>query len=187
MQETAGKAIDTDEELARKIQAGDKELFGELVGRYQKKLENYGKKLLFTPQDLEDTVQEIFIKAYQNLQSFDPKRRFSPWIYRIAHNEFVNKGKKFSRQLVDYFDFDTFFPHPKTTTTPATELEKQELKTKAEQLLLGLDSKYREPLYLHIYEDLDYKEIADVLKLPISTVGVRIMRARKMLQAKIQD
>ncbi len=182
MQKAVSDQQDTDEQLVEKIQRGDKEQFGILVERYEKRLTAYGKKLLYNPNDIEDTVQEIFIKAYQNLLSFDPKRKFSPWIYRIAHNEFINKGKWFSRQLVDYLDFDLLFPHPKTASTPATDLLDLETKKLAETLMENLDPKYKEPLYLNIYENMDYKEIADVLHIPVSTVGVRIMRAKKLLQ-----
>jgi RNA polymerase sigma-70 factor (ECF subfamily) len=186
MSHTGQATEDTDEELVKKIQDGDKELFAHIVSRYEKRLMAYGKKLVFNPADLEDTVQEIFIKVFQNLLSFDPTRKFSPWIYRIAHNEFINKGKKFSRQLVDYFDFDTLFPHPTTSTTPFSELERKELRERMDVSIEKLEEKYREPLYLFTIENMDYKEIADVLHLPVSTVGVRIMRAKKLLADQLK-
>src|SRR6267154_1169184 len=103
---------ETDEHLALAVQGGAADKFGEVVARYQAKLLRYARKFLLDPEDAQDIVQDIFIKAYENLQSFDVARRFSPWIYRIAHNEFVNALKKRqARRTVFAFDIDTLFPH----------------------------------------------------------------------------
>ncbi len=80
----------SDEQLAVLVQNGDKEKFGVLMERYQGKLFRYGKKFLSNEDNIEDVVQDVFIKTYQNIQSFDSTQRFSPWIYRIAHNTYVN-------------------------------------------------------------------------------------------------
>lgn len=172
----------TDEEVARRVQKGDAAGFETLVERYRQRLLRYGGKLLFNQTDLEDIVQEVFIKAYKNLKSFDPDRKFSSWIYRIAHNEFVNHGKKFSRQLIDYFDFEVILPPLTSQRRPESDFEKEELKVVLDKHLSKLDSKYREPLMLHYLEDLDYKEIADILRVPVSTVGIRIMRGKQQLK-----
>src|ERR1043166_6670972 len=104
--------MDTDEQIALAVQAGTTERFGELIERYEAKLLRYVRKFLLDPEDAQDIVQDTFIKAYENLQSFDASRRFSPWIYRIAHNEFVNAlKKKQSRRTMFTIDFDTLFPH----------------------------------------------------------------------------
>ena len=84
----------TDEQIVMKVQAGDTESFRVLVERYEPKMHRYAKRFLFAADDAKDLLQEIFIKTYVNIKSFDSERRFSPWIYRIAHNEFVNALKK---------------------------------------------------------------------------------------------
>ena len=83
-----------DEELARGVQQGNLYLFGLLVERYEHKMMRYARRFLFGYHDAEDMVQEVFIKAYTNIRSFDSTRRFSPWLYRIAHNEFLNALRK---------------------------------------------------------------------------------------------
>src|SRR6476660_6356685 len=104
--------METDEQIALAVQAGATERFGELIERYEAKLLRYARKFLLDPDDAQDIVQDTFIKAYENLQSFDSCRRFSQWIYRIAHNEFVNALKKRqSRRTTFTIDFDTLFPH----------------------------------------------------------------------------
>jgi len=125
----------SDEDAARAVQNGDAEVFSVLIARYETKLRRYARKFLVNKDDIDDTLQDIFIKAYEHIQSYDPHRPFSPWVYRIAHNELINT----------------------------------------------LDPKYRAPLVLYFYEDMDYKTIADVLRIPVSTVGVRINRAKKQL------
>ena len=89
----------TDEEIAALVQAGDQAVFGLLLERYEEKLMRYAKKFIPDQDDANDIVQEIFIKAYINIKSFDIKRKFSPWIYRIAHNEFLNAIKTLAQAL----------------------------------------------------------------------------------------
>ena len=83
-----------DEEIARRVQEGDIESFGLLVGRYEAKITRYAGKFLLNGEDDKDLAQEVFIKAYVNIQSFDANRKFSSWLYRIAHNEFINAIRK---------------------------------------------------------------------------------------------
>ena len=84
----------TDEAITKRVQQGDVEAFALLMDRYEKKITRYARKFLSQPDDVKDIVQDVFVKVYVNIKSFDVKRRFSPWIYRIAHNEFVNALKK---------------------------------------------------------------------------------------------
>jgi RNA polymerase sigma-70 factor (ECF subfamily) len=83
-----------DEEIVFQVQSGKVELFGVLIDRYEKKMARYAAKILNNLDDIQDVVQEIFTKAYVNIKSFDVKRKFSSWLYRVAHNEIVNVFKK---------------------------------------------------------------------------------------------
>ncbi len=176
----------TDEQLALAVQRGDAESFGRLVERYQAKMLRYAYKFLLAGNS-EDAVQEVFIKTYQNINSFDATQRFSPWIYRIAHNEFINHLKKSGREHLSFFDPDTFFPHPVAKETAEGETERNQAKQIVEASLEKLDSKYREVLVLYYLEELSYKEISDVLKIPVATVGVRIKRAKEALKAVVKE
>lgn len=172
----------TDEDIARAVQAGESERFGELIERYQDRLMRYARKFLLDPDDAEDVVQDVFVKTYQNINGFDPSRRFSPWIYRIAHNEFVNELKRRqSRRIVPVFDFDTVFPHLTAEETSDRAALDAEVRAALEKHLDAVDPKYREPLVLYYLEEMSYKEIADIMQIPVSTVGVRLARARKVL------
>ncbi|PCH92054.1 hypothetical protein COB80_00920, partial [Candidatus Kaiserbacteria bacterium] len=99
----------TDEDIVQRVQSGDTEAFALLIELYEKKITRYANKFLYNYQDREDAVQDVFIKAYQNIQSFRSGERFSPWIYRIAHNTFLNVVRKQSREKVSFFDTDQLF------------------------------------------------------------------------------
>jgi RNA polymerase sigma-70 factor, ECF subfamily len=174
--------ITKDEEIVALITSGDKELFGELIDRYESKLTRYVKRFTQQTEDVSDIIQIVFIKAYTNLQSFDTSRSFNSWIYRIAHNESVTFLKKQSNGKVSFIDFDTFFPHPFAKEEADDETLKREMREMLETSLSGISPKYREVLILYYYEELSYQEIADVLHIPTATVGVRIKRGKESLE-----
>lgn len=173
---------DTDETIALSVQNGNTDAFGELVERYEEKLMRYARKFLRDPDDAKDIVQDIFMKAYENIQSFDATRRFSPWIYRIAHNEFVNELKKRSKGPVFGIDFDFMFPQLIAYETADSGALERDVRAMLERFLDELDPKYREPLILYYFEGLSYKDMADILHIPTSTVGIRLARGKGMLQ-----
>ena len=174
----------SDEALALRAQAGDADSFGTLVERFEPKLLRYGRKFLSGREDIQDIVQDIFIHAYQNIRSFDAHRRFSPWIYRIAHNTFVNALRKNSRNPVRFFgfEFDTFVPHPSHEAVREPEAEQKEMRELIEKGLAKISPAYSEILILYYLEEMDYSQIADVLRIPPGTVGVRLARARAAMK-----
>jgi RNA polymerase sigma-70 factor (ECF subfamily) len=175
----------TDEDIVRQVQAGNRELFGELVRRYEPRMARYAHKFLFQGDEVKDVVQEVFIKAYINIQSVDATRKFSSWLYRVAHNEFINAGKKRKRLPFFTFDLDALVPHLTARETAEGPLVAREMKEMLEGSLGELSLKYKEPLILYYLEELTYQEIADILRIPISTVGVRLARGRAALAALV--
>ena len=172
----------SDEEIAHRVQEGNTEDFGMLMDRYVHKLSRYGRKFLSNDDHIEDMVQEIFIKAYEHIQSFDSNQKFSPWIYRIAHNTYANELRRKSRIPVSFFDFDVLVSYAVDTNTPEHEQERQEMKKIVDQGLEQLPSRYREIVILYYIDDFGYKEISDILHIPIGTVGVRLRRAKESLK-----
>jgi len=176
-----------DEELVPLIIKGNKELFGELIDRYEQKLTRYVKRFTQHPDDVSDIVQIVFVKAYTHLQSFDCDRSFNSWVYRIAHNESVTYLKKKSNEKVSFIDFDIFLPHPFAPEESDTKTISRELNELLETSLSKISPKYREVLVLYYYDDLSYQEIAEVLHIPTATVGVRIRRAKASLEKTLID
>ncbi len=171
----------TDENIASLVQMGDIDAFGILINRYQGKIMRYGNKFLSRYEDRQDSVQDVFLRAYENIQSFNTKQRFSPWIYRIAHNIFVNVIKKHGREKLSFFEPDSFFAKSLPDDSK-DQYEFSQLGNDMDKALSLLSPKYREPIVLYYFEQKDYKEIAEILHISISTVGVRISRAKKQLK-----
>jgi len=170
----------TDEEIARLVQSGDIGAFGALMNRYQIKLLRYGHKFLSSDKGaMEDAVQETFLKAYQNIRDFDVSRKFSSWIYRIAHNEFINILKRKHQETSSFFSTDILFPHPAAKEKTDQPAEDNLTRAMIDKCFDQLPIKYREPLLLYYFEQLSYEEIADVLRIPVSTVGVRLKRGKE--------
>ena len=172
----------TDEEIAILVQKGDNQQFGVLVERFEAKMRRYSAKFLFDLHDGEDAVQEVFLKAYTNIQGFDPSRKFSSWLYRIAHNQFIDIIRKKGNEPLPFFDPDTIFPHPIAKDDPVKEVSDKEIAKMLNQCLDKLDPKYRETLILYYFEDMDYEAIADVMRVPKSTVGIRLKRSKIILK-----
>ena len=174
--------VETDEALAIRVQGGDKAAFAVLMERYEGRLLRYGNKFLTEREDVVDIVQEVFISVYQNIKSFDEAQKFSPWIYRIAHNAFVNGLKKKSRNPFVMLDFDALLSHTVSEDPLQGEREQEEIQKMIDAGLDQLSAKYKEILILHYLEEMSYREIADILEVPIGTVGIRIKRAKEGLK-----
>lgn len=175
-------SLSSDEELAQCVKRGEKDAFGVLVERYEKKLLRYGNRFLSDGEDVKDIVQEVFMSVYQNIQSFDDAQRFSPWIYRIAHNAFVNGLKKKSRNPFVLLDFDALLAHTVYKDPAEDEREQKEMRVMIDKGLNAISQKYKEILILYYLEEIPYKEIADILKVPVGTVGIRLRRAKIALK-----
>ena len=177
----------SDEEIVKSVQKGDTESFGRLMERYEAKIARYARKFLSNPDNITDLVQDVFIKAYVNIRSFDAERKFSSWLYRIAHNEFVNALKKQKREVFHLFDADTIFPHPVAEETADSETNRREIKKEINRCLGKILPKYREVLILYYFDEMSYEEISDVLRIPVATVGVRLYRGKEILRKLCED
>lgn len=171
----------SDEEIAHLVQLGEIELFGILIERYEEKMKRYARKFLADSEDINDALQEIFLKVYKNIKSFDKKKKFSTWLYRIAHNELVNILKK-KKSVLSFLDLDMFLPAPFDYKSFEQDIDRKEMEKILDKCLDRLEPKYKEPIILFYFENLSYQEIADILEIPVSTVGIRIKRAKEKIR-----
>jgi RNA polymerase sigma-70 factor, ECF subfamily len=159
--------------------------YGILIARYEAVLGRYVRRLLGSHgQAVEDVMQEVFIKAYVNLNDFDAARPFAPWIYRIAHNEamsFLRKGRS-GPQVVTGEDAQLFLDRVADPDDPAQALWRSQSIANLHHSLAGLDRRYRDVLVLRYLEEKSYDEIADILQLPPGTVATYISRGLKQLR-----
>ncbi len=179
----------TDEEIALFVQKGKKDHFELIIIRYTDKLNRYLSKFLSNNEDKEDILQDVFVKCFVNINNFDTDQKFSPWIYRIAHNEAINLIKKNSNRpfSFDIFDEALSFAHPKAKEDSESDSEKILIKKYLDSILEDIDTKYKEIIVLYFYEDFSYKDISDILKIPISLVGVRIQRGKKEIKKILEE
>lgn len=178
----------SDEEIAYLVQQGNKEIFGEIIVRYEKKLKRYGERFLSSRDDIDDIVQDTFIKAYLHIKSFKTSARLSPWIYRIAHNAFANELRRRSRFAFIPFEFegDTLFPTLIASDRSDDYALSKEQVEMMDSVLQKLSPKEREIIHLAIFEEMTYETIADILHIPIGTVGVRLYRAKQKIKQEIK-
>lgn len=172
----------SDEKIVGLIVAGDKEKYGEIIERYQGKLFGYIKNLTNqNTMEVEDLVEDTLISAYQNLNGFDTSKKFSSWIYRIAHNKVVDffKKKQIKSQEID--SGDEILEIGKQKLIEELEIEK-ESKVVVNKAVENLEIKYKEVILLYYFEEKSYEEISDILHIPVSNVGVLLYRAKILLK-----
>jgi len=178
----------TDEELV-KLTLERQGYFAYLMDRYTKPLLRYiGRISNKSGDDAEDLLQDIFIKAYRNLNGFDDKLKFSSWLYRIAHNHVISDFRKRKARLEDVsWSYDDEFLNNLKADFDLNDI----VNTKFDQEIVGkvlykLDLKYREVLELRFWEQMSYREISDVLKKPEGTIATLINRAKDNFRKEIK-
>lgn len=167
----------TDEEIVKIVRSNDQEAYAFLIKRYEKKLTRYASYLVNDENLAADIVQESFIKAYINLNSFNLKKKFSSWVYRIVHNQamtLISKNKQ-HQPIDDAFEVES-------GVSLEDDLLKKELAKRIHDCLKQMSVLYKEPLSLFYLEEKTYEEISDILRIPTGTVGTRINRAKAMVK-----
>jgi len=167
----------SDEEIIEKVKTNNHDFYAIIISRYQKKLLRYANTIINDTNKATDIVQESFIKAYVNLNSFNSKMKFSSWLYRIVHNEAINVTKRFRREVLMPEDFDF-----SSEEDIEESFVKKEIKNKVDICLKKKPIIYSEPLSLFYLDERSYEEISDILRIPIGTVATRINRGKKILK-----
>ena len=171
----------SDSDVVKIVRTRDKELYAEIIKRYQKKLMRYASYIMGDMQMAADVVQEAFIKAYINLNGFDAKKKFSSWMYRIVHNEAMNMLSKHKKQVPMNDDVEY-----ESGVDLEDEFIKSELISRTHHCLEQMPIIYKEPLSLFYLEEKSYEEISDILRIPMGTVGTRVNRAKAIMKKLCQ-
>lgn len=165
-----------DRDLVGKCLTGDLESFGGLVERYQGPVFRVVLQMVSSYEDAQEVSQQVFMKAFEHLRSFDPSRRFFSWIYRIAVNECLNhvqRRKHFEPVSNEQQD---------VRRNPLQSFEASERSRRVREAVMSLGESYREVIVLRHFLSLSYQEIADTLQLPEKTVKSRLFSARQLLK-----
>lgn len=179
----------SDEKLVA-LSLDDHLAFSILVDRYKDKLLNFIRRMSgLSVEDSQDVLQNIFLKVYLNLNSFDDYLKFSSWIYSIARNQIISNYRKnkvrpegnlikINESLIERLVFD--FNIEK-------ELDIKILNQQIFSVLNELKDKWREVLILRFFEEKDYNEISDIIKKPSGTVASMLSKAKKEFKDKYQN
>jgi RNA polymerase sigma-70 factor (ECF subfamily) len=182
-----------DHELVLRAQRGDKRAFGMLVDKYQRKLSRLLSRMIRDQSEIEDVVQESFIKAYRALPNFRGDSAFYTWLYRIgintAKNHLVSLGRRptvsTDIELEDAENFDSG-NELRTMETPETALMTKEIAQTVNDTVASLPEELRTAITLRELEGFSYEEIATMMNCPIGTVRSRIFRARETISLKLK-
>jgi RNA polymerase sigma-70 factor (ECF subfamily) len=166
-----------DQALIAATLAGNREAFGELVGRYQRAVYHLAARTLRDPTEAEDATQEAFFKAYRALQSFRPGAKFSTWIfticYRLCCDRLARRKRLSGDELPDRAD---------PGAGPALLAERNDEARRLRAAIDLLPEKYRTVITLYHLQGKQYDEIASVLNLPLGTVKTHLFRAKEQLR-----
>ncbi len=168
----------SDEELASEIAEGARSLFEELISRYSMRLFYFLRHRTESDQDIEDLVQETFLKAFKGIDRFDPERKFSTWLYTIATREAVSHHRA-NKKMKHNPAGTSSLPGPEEVV-----IRKEESQNIWE-LATTLPKKEYEALWLFYAEEMPIKDIARVTKKSPITVRVLLYRARSKLAERI--
>ena len=177
----------TDEQLLADYRSGDKQSFAALVARYQRELFHFLVRFLGDRAAAEDVFQETFLQIHQSAEQFDPQRRFRPWLFTIAANKArdlirsqarrptnplqasINPGDEESGEFIDLMQ--------SVENAPDQPMERQELQQSVHQTVMGMPEHLREILLLSYFHQFPYKQIGDILDIPLGTVKSRLHAA----------
>jgi len=173
-----------DVDLISKCLNGDNDAFSGLVTRYKKLIYSVVYNMINNKQDVNDIVQEVFIKIYSALDKYNPEYKFSTWAVRIATNCCLDILKK---KRIDAVSIEEKIGVSDSVDTPEDEYIKKEKRKRINDELNRLPEKYRVPLILFHKNGLSYDEISQVLNEPMSIVKNRLYRARLMLRDSLSS
>ncbi len=182
-----------DQQLVERVQRGDKQAFGLLVAKYQRKLARLLSRLIRDSAEVEDVAQETFIKAYRALPSFRGDSAFYTWLYRIgintAKNYLVSQGRRaptttdFDSEEAETFDDGDQL---RDINTPERLLMTKQIGNTVNEAMEALPEELKTAIVLREIEGLSYEEIAAIMECPIGTVRSRIFRAREAISGKLK-
>ena len=182
-----------DQLLVERAQQGDKKAFGLLVEKYHRKLGRLLGRMIRDQAEVEDVVQESFIKAYRALPNFRGDSAFYTWLYRIgintAKNYLVSMGRRPQvMQEVEIDDVENFEDggEMRTMDTPETAMMTKQIAQTVNDTVASLPEELRTAITLREIEGLSYEEIATLMQCPIGTVRSRIFRARETISDKLR-
>jgi len=181
---------DLDAKLMLKFKQGDRSAFDALFEKYKKPLLNYIYRFSGNAMMAEELTQETFLRLYQSAKAYEPRARFSTWIFRIATNLCLNEKRKVATKILSGKDGDSdsdveTLSNGHWSAAPDKIVEQRELQALVQKAMLALPDKQRAALLLLIQGGFTYKEIGSQMNMSEKAVKSLIFRARQNLKQKL--
>jgi RNA polymerase sigma-70 factor, ECF subfamily len=174
----------TDDQLIHRIRDGDSGVFEELVLRYQKQIYAFALRMLKSPSDAEDTVQKVFLLAYQNLKGFRFESSFKTWLYRICINQCRNHFRQQNKR--DFTPLEEI-PLADPRINQEEEFSRRELRGLAQKAIENLPPKQKIVLLLRVDQDLSFEEIGKALNMRANSAKVNFHYALEKVKGWIKN
>jgi len=184
------ETLTSDENIVERALTGDADAFGELVRRWERRIFALAYGMLGREEDARDATQETFIAAFRNLRGFRGEAKVSSWLHRIAVNQCITRQRRAKVRsetaLEDEVEKNAGSFAAPATYSPAGVVESRQVTRAVRRAVNSLPVELRQVIVMKEFEELTFKEIADALDLPLSTVKSRLYTALKQLQMRLQ-
>lgn len=184
--------MDPDARLMVQFRKGKRAAFEALFDKYNRPVFHFCFRFLGNSHDAEEIAQDTFIQVFQAAPQYEPRSKFSTWLYTIAKNRCLNKLRAGQRETPDNSsateDEDSSGLKDKLRSNnlgPDRQLEQKELSNAVQEAVRSLPESIRLPLILRRYQDLSYNEIAEIMEISVTAVKLRLHRAKPLLAQKL--
>jgi len=190
---TPSESGEQDREWVRQALAGQQAAYERLMGKYQNALRHHIQRMVRGREQIDDLVQESFIKAFSALKSYSADYAFSTWLYKIATNHTIDflRKKKLNTFSIDRpiqtKDGELEYEVPDTTYRPDRHIVQDQRRALIQDAIDALPPKYHRVIVMRHQQEKSYDEIARSLDLPLGTVKAHIFRARELLNKYLRD
>lgn len=177
--------ISVDKFLVKEAIQGNSVAFSQMIFLYKKRIIAVGRRFFSNQNDIDDFLQEVFIKIYENLKSYKGNSRFSTWITRIAYNTAINfkTRTKINENLSEETESKLYSHYD----SPEDEEIKKVTKLAIKSAVENLPEKYEKCIEFYFYNNMTYEEISNITQIPVNTVKTYVFRAKKELYKKLKD
>ncbi len=176
----------TDEIIVERALTGDAEAFGELVRRWERRIFALTYGMLGREEDARDATQETFLAAFRNLRGFRGEAKVSSWLHRIAVNQCISRQRRSKVRGESALEDEHETHATPVNYSPARMAEGRQETAAVRRAINSLPLELRQVVVMKEFEELTFREIADALDLPLSTVKSRLYTALKQLQMRLQ-
>jgi len=182
-----------DSELVRESLEGKEKAFCEIVDRYRARIFSFILRMVKNHEEANDVAQDVFVKVFRSLDTYDARRNFSSWLFKIAQNMAIDHLR---RRRFDVVSLDEPVETERgeysiqvasSGLSPDRELEGMEVGEALEVAIEELEPVYRSAIMLRHVEGKSYDEIAEILEIPLGTVKTYIFRARRILRGRLKN